>query len=110
MMHSIALGPDTLHGYFSRELPPVVTIDPGDSLRCQTLDAGWGALNQAGDFAPPVAFEPRDRERQFGHALTGPIAVHGARPGMTLEVHFRTIRTGAWGWSAGAGLPSQIDP
>jgi acetamidase/formamidase len=29
---------------------------------------------------------------------------------MTLEVHFRTIRTGAWGWSAGPGLPSQIDP
>src|ERR1700733_12036616 len=109
-LHSIELGPQTLRGYFSRDAAPVVTIDSGDTVECQTLDAGWGALDQAGPFAPPGAFEPRDRVGDFGHALTGPISVRGARPGMTLEIRFRTIRLGKWGWSAGPALPSQIDP
>ncbi len=30
----------TLHGAFSRDLPPVLTIQPGDTVRFQTLDAG----------------------------------------------------------------------
>jgi acetamidase/formamidase len=109
VLHAIKLGPDTLRGYFSRDLPATVTIDSGDSVRCQTLDAGWGALRQADPFAPPIAFEPRDTVRDFAHALTGPIAVRGARPGMTLEIRFRTIRLSNWGWSAGPALPSQID-
>jgi acetamidase/formamidase len=109
-LHSIELGPQTLRGYFSRDAAPVVSIDSGDTVHCQTLDAGWGALEQAGPFVPPVPFEPRDGVRDFGHALTGPIAVRGARPGMTLEIRFRTIRVGTWGWSAGPALPSQIDP
>jgi acetamidase/formamidase len=108
-IHSIELGPDTLHGYFSRDLRPILTIDPGDHVLCQTLDAGWGALRQVDPFEPPVAFTPRDSARHFGHALTGPIAVRGARPGMTLEVRFRTIRVSNWGWSAGPALPSQFD-
>ena len=108
-MHTIELGPETLRGYFSRDVTPAVTIDSGDSVRCQTLDAGWGALRQADPFAPPVAFEPRDTTRDYAHALTGPIAVRGARPGMTLEIRFRTIRLSNWGWSAGPALPSQID-
>ncbi|HEV8001488.1 MAG TPA: acetamidase/formamidase family protein [Planctomycetaceae bacterium] len=108
--HSIELAPSTLRGYFARDLAPVVTIDSGDSVRCQTLDAGWGALRQADPFAPSVAFEPRDTARDFAHALTGPIAVRGARPGMTLEIRFRTIRLSNWGWSAGEALPSQFDP
>ena len=109
VMHSIELGPETLRGYFSREVAPTVTIDSGDSVSCQTLDAGWGALRQADPFVPPVAFEPRDTARDYAHALTGPIAVRGARPGMTLEIRFRTIRLSNWGWSAGPALPSQID-
>ena len=32
----------TLHGHFSRELAPGLTIDPGDTVCFRTLDAGWG--------------------------------------------------------------------
>jgi acetamidase/formamidase len=108
-MHTIELGPETLRGYFSRDLTPEVTIDSGDSVSCQTLDAGWGALEQVDPCRAPISFEPRDRGRDFGHALTGPIAIRGALPGMTLEIRFRTIRVGRWGWSAGPKLPSQLD-
>ena len=38
-----ALEPDerTLHDHFSRELEPVLEIEPGDTVRFQLLDAGW---------------------------------------------------------------------
>jgi hypothetical protein len=65
----------------------------------------WGAIEQEAGFNEPRDFIPRDLTRDVAHALTGPVAIDGARPGMTLE-----IRTGRWGWSAGPGAPSQLDP
>ena len=32
----------TLHGHFSRDLPPVLTIESGDTVRYRTLDARLG--------------------------------------------------------------------
>lgn len=40
MWHSLELGGATLHGHFSRDFPPVLTIDPGDTVTFRTLDAG----------------------------------------------------------------------
>src|SRR5262249_52745538 len=51
-------------------------------------------------------YPSRDRERDPGHALCGPIAVRDAKPGMVLEVRLKTIRTGTWGWAMGGGFPS----
>ena len=39
--HHIPLDRRTLHGHFSRELAAVITVDPGDSVEFQALDAGW---------------------------------------------------------------------
>jgi acetamidase/formamidase len=75
----------------------------------QTLDAAWGALEQAFPLTEAKEFSPRDRTRDVHHALCGPVAIRGAEPGMTLEIRFVRIRTGRWGWSAGAELPSQMD-
>src|SRR5260370_24749490 len=95
----------TLHGTFSREYPPVLTIDPGDSVRFRTLDAGW---NEGGFTAEgkPIKFAPRDKERDGGHALCGPIAIHGAQPGMTLEIRINEVRPALCGWTAGRGWDS----
>ena len=41
-IHKIEPERRTLHGVFSRELPPVLTIEPGDTVEFRTLDAGWG--------------------------------------------------------------------
>src|SRR2546430_12566824 len=84
---SFVLKPDdrTLHGYFSREFEPVLTIDPGDSVRLGTLDAWWSS-------GPYVSGTVDERPRVpqyrggYGHALTGPIEVRGARPETVLEV------------------------
>src|SRR6185503_10016343 len=98
--HHVGPEPRTLHGHFSRDLAPVLTVDSGDRVRFTTLDAGWGAFEQADPFSPPVKFAPRDPRRDPGHALCGPVAVRGAEPGMTLEVRILEARTGRWGWSA----------
>jgi acetamidase/formamidase len=31
----------TLHGQFSREFPPILTVDAGDTVIYRTLDASW---------------------------------------------------------------------
>ena len=94
---------ENLHGRFSRNWEPILTIDPGDTVRFRTLDAGWGLFEQDDPFAEkPALFEPRDKTLDAGHAMCGPIAIRGAEPGMTLAVTIRQLRTGGWGWS-GAG-------
>ena len=48
----------TLHGHFSRDLPPVLTIDPGDSVRFQCLDALWGSGPYDGQASAPAESSP----------------------------------------------------
>jgi acetamidase/formamidase len=98
-----------VHGFVSRDLQPALTIDPGDSVVFQTLDSGWGAMEQSENFTEPGEFVPRDLSRDLAHALTGPVEIRDARPGMTLEICLVRIRPGTWGWSAGPTLPAQLD-
>lgn len=101
----------TLHGHFSRELEPILTIDPGDTVRFRTLDAGWylEPRRSAVHAEQPRAFEPRDKERDGGHALCGPIAVRGAQPGMALGVRIDRLQPGAWGWTASGGWAGPVN-
>jgi acetamidase/formamidase len=96
----------TLHGTFSREFPPVLTIAPGDTVVYRTLDAAWGLEPRPADDAAWRRFEPRDPARDAGHALCGPIAVAGAAPGMTLVVRINAIQPGSYGWTWAGGRPS----
>ena len=89
-VHEIPLEEATLHGYFSSALPPVVTVDPGDSVRFQSLNARWHW-----DAGTPLV--ERDEELHSGHALSGPIEVRGARPGQTLVVAIDEVTPRNWG-------------
>ena len=91
----------TLHGHWSRDLPPVLTIDPGDAVDFVTLDAAWGLQMPQRPGRPDVQFEPRDPELDSGHALTGPVAVRGAQPGMMLGITVEELVTGSWGFNIG---------
>ncbi len=93
----------TLHGTFSREFPPVLTIDSGDTVRFRTLDSGWGLEPPAATGALRRRFEPRIEGRDAGHALCGPIAIRGAEPGMTLEIQIGALRPGGWGVTYAGG-------
>ena len=94
-VHEIPLERRTLHGHFSRDLEPVLTIDSGRHDRVLArLDAGWRST--PGDEVRAA----RTRSSTAGHALIGPIEVRGARAGQTLEVAIDRVRFGAWGCDA----------
>src|SRR5262245_15388019 len=91
MLHEIPLARNTLHGHFSAALAPVVTIDPGDSVRFQSLDALWHW-----DADRPWS-DQLDPELDSGHPLSGPIAVRGVAAGDTLVVRTDRLVTRDWG-------------
>jgi acetamidase/formamidase len=90
VIHELPHERRTLHGHFSRDLAPVATIDPGDSVAFSCPNAGWRV-------SADKTFEPRDERLDAGHALIGPIEVRGARAGKTLVVHVDEVRPGAFG-------------
>lgn len=100
----------TLHGHFSPDLVPVLTIDPGDSVHFRTLDANWGLASYiAGKGIERAEFAGRVSPEDDGHALTGPVAIRGAKPGMTLEIQIGAIIPGAFGACLTGGWPSAMN-
>lgn len=98
-----------LHGHFSSELPPILTVSSGDTVRVRTLDGGWGLEPPHVDGSKRQLIEPRDPRLDSGHALCGPIAVRGAEPGMVLEIAIEAIEPGAWGWTRAGGWKSPLN-
>ena len=92
--HELPLDAAVLRGYFSRELEPVLTVDPGDSIRFRTPNAGW----RVGRDEP---FVSRDPKVDTGHALAGPIEVRGVRAGQVLAVRIDEVVPDAWGVTFG---------
>src|SRR2546430_5800179 len=90
MLHRLRLSQGTLHGYFSRDLEPALTIGPGDSVRFAVPNSSWY-------IEPERKFAPRDPTLDVGHALVGPIAVRGARVGQTLVVRIDEVNPASWG-------------
>ena len=83
------------HSKFSRSIPPVLTIEPGDVVEMSTEEATDGQLTIDSDTADlmKLSFDPI-------HPLTGPVFVNGAVPGDVLAVTLHKIEIGAWGWTA----------
>lgn len=97
-----------LHGTYFRENTPVLRVANGDIINFQTLEVGWRTEKVvAGKELSSIS--PRDPVKDNGPALTGPVYVEGAKPGMTLEIKFLSIETGPWGWTS-AGGPGHITP
>ena len=100
--HYLDSRPETVTDVFSRDLAPVLTVDPGDRVVVHSLDAHGYLERQefVGDVRPTMFSDRR------GHCLCGPIAVRGATPGMALAVRFIDLRPDTWGWTAAAaGTP-----
>jgi acetamidase/formamidase len=97
--HRIEPVAGNVHGCFSHELAPILTIDPGDTVIFRTLDAGWGLEAPHLDGSKRKRLEAPGKEHT-GHALCGPVTVRGAEVGMTLEVQIKRIVPGVYGWSS----------
>jgi amidase len=71
--------PTQFYRHFSGDTPPVLRINPGDTIKTWTVDAG-------GVDAKGV------RRSNGGNPLTGPFYVEDALPGDTLAIKFTRIR------------------
>jgi hypothetical protein len=94
LAHFHTLEPErrTLHGHFSRDLKPVLTIQSGDTIRYRTLESGWRVEpHPGGDYVELRRFLQRDSSLDDGHALIGPVAVEGAQPGKMLQIDARRL-------------------
>ncbi len=103
--HEIPLERRTLHGHFSRDLEPVLTVDSGDSIAFECLNAGW----RDADWEHFAERRPEGDELDAGHALIGPVEVRGARTGQTLEVRIDEVRIGPWGVTDAGGWHTPLN-
>jgi acetamidase/formamidase len=108
-VHEIPLERRTLHGHFSRDLAPVLAIEPGDSIVFSAPDAGWGVGPPTDGRGTRERFEPRDTELDAGHPLIGPVEVRGARAGQTLVVEIDEVRVGNWGITDAGGWSTPLN-
>jgi acetamidase/formamidase len=71
--------PTAFQHYFSDSIAPVLHINPGDTVKTWSVDAG--------------GTDPKGvRRTSGGNPLTGPFYIEGAVPGDLLVVHFNRIR------------------
>jgi len=99
----------TLHGTFCPDWQPVLTIEPGDTVVFETLDARWTVQDPPDQLTPGTRFAPNDDVRDNGHALCGPVAIAGAEPGMVLAVQIGEIVPGTYGWNSAGGWTNGIN-
>jgi acetamidase/formamidase len=98
-VHELHPEPGSTTDVFDPGAPPVLTVDPGDTVVARSLDAAGFLERQR----TPGEQRPTMFDEQRGHCLTGPIEVRGARPGDVLAVHIVSASPGGWGWTiAGA--------
>ncbi|MGI5968003.1 MULTISPECIES: acetamidase/formamidase family protein [Anaerotruncus] len=98
-----------LRGSLSKDYPPVLTVNPGDTVAFQTLEADWRIRETDFKASEEGDFFTQRTERDAGHALCGPVAIRGARPGMALAVTVESIVPDTWGWSrVGGGDPDHL--
>ncbi len=87
---------------WNRDYPPVLTIEPGDTVSIAMKDASDGQVVPGMSLN---AFAAIDKTRI--HALTGPISVAGALPGDALEIDILEFKHEGWAWTSiqpGMGL------
>ena len=103
--HRLDASPETVHwGYFDAARKPLLTIENGDVVTISTV-SGVPAQMPPQDlpFKLPKALadiHATQTQQLPGHICTGPVAVRGAKPGMTLEVQIQSIGLNYdWGYN-----------
>jgi acetamidase/formamidase len=103
--HRLDASPDTVHwGYFDAARKPLLTIDNGEVVTISTVSGMPAQMPPANSpFKLPQALSDihaTQTPRLPGHICTGPVAVRGAKAGMTLEVQIQSIGLNYdWGYN-----------
>ncbi|GJJ14611.1 hypothetical protein Clacol_008877 [Clathrus columnatus] len=96
------------HLAWDNSIPPVLTINSGDIINFDCLDASNGQITPSSttETLSQLVFSQLDQ-------VNGPVYVTEATPGDTLEVEIISIQTADWGWTGiipGFGLLSDEYP
>jgi acetamidase/formamidase len=82
------------HTSWRPDHPPVLEIDPGDTIRVRIPDSSTMQLGPKSTRAEMLAVDHSKVD-----AAVGPIFVRGVRPGDALRVEILRLDVGDWGWS-----------
>jgi len=88
------LDKNAVHAKWSRDYPPALTVDPGDTVVFETPEITRGQLTRTSGADALLALD-------FGliHQISGPVAIRGAEPGDTLVVRIDDVKPKDWGYS-----------
>jgi formamidase len=86
--------PEKGHNRWHPDIPPVLEVEPEETIVLQTRDAFDGQINQ-----DTRAEDLPDLDLNLVHPLTGPVLVKGAHPGDLLEVEIVEVVPAAWGFT-----------
>ena len=86
---------DQTHNKFSKDIPPVLTVESGAIIEAFTEEASDEQIHfgDGPEVLANVKFDPI-------HPLTGPVFIEGAEPGDVLKVTLHEIELQGWGWNA----------
>jgi acetamidase/formamidase len=99
---------DKVHYKWDMTNPPVVEINSGDVVHCETEEVSGGQIRPG---SPASVFASLDFNRLY--PLAGPVFVRDAEPGDTLQVEIVGLSTLNWGWAGiipGLGLLAEDFP
>ncbi len=93
--HVLSESEDSIHFEWNNDLEPVLTVQPGDTVRFECRVGGNEQITPDSTVDDVVELDP-----DHIHPLSGPVAIEGARPGDVLEVTIVEMEHHGWGWTA----------
>ena len=91
---TLAEEPHTGHNRWHEDIPPILTIDPGDTVVLEARDA-WDSQFNKDTTNEDVGRATTD----LVHPHTGPVYVRDAEPGDLLEVRIGQTKCARWGYT-----------
>jgi acetamidase/formamidase len=84
-------------GVFDANLPPIVTIDSGDTVTFTNTWSHFLNKMQPGVPIDQLAELRKSNPGRGPHSIIGPIAVKGAEPGDVVEIRYKRLKPLNWG-------------
>jgi len=97
-VHTVESNDQTVHlGVFDTTLPPILTVDSGDTISYPNTWSHFLNQMQPGVPIEKLADLRKSNPGRGPHSIIGPIAVKDAEPGDVLEVRYKRILPFTWG-------------
>jgi acetamidase/formamidase len=116
-VHTVESNDQTVHlGVFDTTLPPIVTVESGDTISYPNTWSHFLNQMQPGVPIDKLAELRKSNPGRGPHSIIGPVAVKDAEPGDVLEVRYKHILPDKWGavfnnpGALGTGLLAQDYP